>query len=254
MLGSVVGCGRPAEPQAVTPPDAVQILREMSATLAQANQLTFTATREMDAALLDASGVPESARIEVAVSRPNKLRATSTTSSDTRHFYADGQSISLLDERMLLYATVPMGGSIDDVLDRLDAAYGFVPPLADFVASDPYTRFQTQIDGSVYQAQETVNGVACHRVSLSGQVADAEIWVATTDHLPRRFIATFKDREGAPTMKVEFFDWNLAATLDDERFAFSPPEDGERIPMRQIDDVTPDGAPTDDAPRSPEGE
>lgn len=74
-----------------------------------------------------------------------------------RRFYADGQNVSLLDETMLLYATVPMPGTIDDMIDTLDDTYGFVPPLADFAANNPYERFRRQIHTSVYHSKETID-------------------------------------------------------------------------------------------------
>jgi hypothetical protein len=43
----------------------------MSEALAHARQLTFKATRLLDASLIQGSNIPESAEIEVAVSRPN---------------------------------------------------------------------------------------------------------------------------------------------------------------------------------------
>jgi hypothetical protein len=67
------GCDRAGEPKppVVEPVDPAQMLRQMSEALAHARQLTFKATRQLDASLVDGSSVPEAAEIEVAVSRPN---------------------------------------------------------------------------------------------------------------------------------------------------------------------------------------
>jgi hypothetical protein len=238
------GCARASEPAAVKPADPVQILRQMSATLAQASQLTFKATRRLDSALSEGSDLPESAEIEMAISRPGKIQATATANTGVRRFYFDGQNISLLDEAMMLYATVPLPGTIDDMIDTLDATYGFVPPLADFAANDPYQRFNRQIQSSVYHSQETIGGVDCDYVTVTGEVADADVWVSSTDHLPRRFIATFKDRDGKPRMTIDFSEWNLRATLDDALFVFNPPKDAEKIKMLAVDEVR-NGAATD---------
>ena len=212
----------------------------MSDTLAQASQLTFTATRRLDSALLPGSDVPASAEIEVAIARPSKLQATATAATGVRRFYADGQTVSLLDETMRLYATVPLPGTIDNMLDKLDETYGFVPPLADFAANDPYQRFNRQIQGSVYHSNEMINGVECDYVTVTGEVADADVWVSRVDHLPRRFVATFKDREGKPQVRIDFSQWNLTAKLDDSLFVFKPPKDAEKIRMRAVDEAKPE--------------
>ena len=90
---------------------------------------------------------------------------------------------------------------------------------------------------SQYKGLESLNGVECERVTLTGEIADADVWIAITDHLPRRFVATFKDREGGPQLKVDFSDWNLAAKLEDSIFVFEPPQDAEKILMVTVDDA-----------------
>jgi hypothetical protein len=233
------GCqpaGGPASSTASTP-DPMHLLREMSETLARTRQLTFKATRQLDPALAIGGTVKESAEIEVWVSRPQKVRARVVSDNDARTLYADGQRFSLIDEGMKVYAIVPLLGSIDDVVDFLDTRYGFTPPLAEFLLSDPYTRFSTLIQSSQYKGRESVNTIECERVALTGAIADADLWIAIADHLPRRFVATFKDRDGHPQLRVEFTSWNLAPTLDDSLFVFNPPKDAYEIAMVTTDEA-----------------
>jgi len=233
------GCDRAAEPKApaVETADPARILRLMSDTLAHAHQLTFRATRQLDAALVAGGVVAESAEIEVSISRPQMVRARMVSGAGVRRFYADGRRVSLLDEGMKLYATVPLAGTIDDMVNALDERYGFTPPLADFVVNDPYQKFSTQIHSTLHKGKEAVNGVECDRLMLTGEIADADVWISIADHLPRRFVATFKDREGSPQVKVDFSDWNLAATLEEPTFLFDPPAGAEKIVMAEIEDV-----------------
>lgn len=218
-------------PPVATTVDAAQVLRAMSDTLAGARQLTFTVARHLDPALVIGGTVKESAHIEVWVSRPQKVRARMMSGGDVRSLYADGQQVSLFDEGMKIYATVPGPGTIDEVIDFLDTRYGFTPPVADFLFSDPYKRFSALIQSSTYKGKESVNGAKCDRVTLIGEIADADVWIGVADRLPRRFVATFKDREGRPQLTVEFSNWNLAPTLDESVFVFDPPKDAYEIAM-----------------------
>ena len=109
--------------------------------------------------------------------------------------------------------------------------------------NDPYQKFATQIQSSVYKGKEAVNGVECDRLAFTGEIADADVWIAIADHLPRRFVATFKDRDGSPQLNVDFSDWNLAATLDESSFVFDPPAGAEKIVMATVDDAVKDGQP-----------
>jgi hypothetical protein len=241
MLALIVcwGCsGAPAPaPQVASPPNPTQLLEEMFDTLAQARQLTFTATRQLDPALVLGGTVAESAEIEVWVSRPQMVRARSVSDAGVRILYADGQRVSLLDEALNVYATAPLTGTIDEMVDALDARYGFTPPLAEFVLNNPSEKFSAQIQSSSYKGRETIDGVECDRLSLTGEIADADLWIAVGDRLPRRFVATFKDREGSPQLTVDFSEWNLAATLEDSLFVFNPPRDAEKIVMTTIEEA-----------------
>lgn len=234
------GCGRetPAPPpHVVATVDPAQALRQMSDTLAHANRLTFKATRRLDPALAESTGMPVSSAIEVAVSRPGMVRGRSVSNDDARTFYADGKTITLVDERIKLYASEPLGGTIDEMVDALDDRFGFAPPLAEFVLNDPYKRFSRLVQRSVHRGQETIGGTSCEHLTLAGEVADAEVWIARDTHLPRRFVATFKDREGAPALTLDFSDWNLAATVDDSVFAFHPAPDVAKTTMVAVADL-----------------
>jgi hypothetical protein len=238
-LIAAVGCGRASDstPAVSSAPDPAQALREMFDALAHARQLTFKATRQLDAALTLGGNLAESTDVEVWVSRPQMVRARAVSDAGVRVLYADGQRVSLIDETMKLYATAPLAGTIDQIVDALDDRYGFTPPLAEFILNDPYKKFSTQIQGSQYEGREAIDGVDCHRVTLTGDIADAKLWIGITDHLPLKFVATFKDREGSPQLTVDFRDWNLTVPLEESVFTFNPPKDAEKIAMVAVDDV-----------------
>jgi len=203
----------------------------MSEKLAQAKKLSFKVGRKMDAALVEGRNIPENAQIDISVSRPGKFLAKADSQDNVRQFIFDGQNLSVYDQTMKLYATVAEPGTIDEVVAKIDEKYGFTPPLAEFMVSDPYGALSPRIKSKAYKGKETVDGVECHHLSLVGEMADSELWIGVADLLPRKLVATFKDREGGPQLQADFSDWNLAATLDDNFFAFVAPRDAESIEM-----------------------
>jgi hypothetical protein len=226
-------------------PNADKILREASATLAAARQFSFKAHRFMDASLLVGRDMPEDSQIEVTVQRPNKVSADAKSEEGERRAYADGENFSLVDVRMNLYATVPMHTSLDGLVDKMDEKYGFTPPLAEFVLSNPYKEFHRQARTVTYLGRDTIDGgspnsasVDCHHLLLSGHAVEAELWVGVKDHLIRRLVATFNDRPGNPQVRIEFSDWNLAAKVTDGQFTYVPPPGAMQIPMRTTADMT----------------
>lgn len=217
--------------------DADQLLKQMSARLAAAKSFTFEAKREVDPALMEGYNVPEKATVSVFVQRPNKVAARATSNLGTRHFIADGKTLSLLDEKPNHYSVVPMRTSLDGLVDQLDAKYGFTPPLAEFALSNPYADLKRQARTITYLGKAKTSegflglgGVECHRIGLSGRSAEAEIWISVADQLPRKLVATFH-RDGSPQVRVSFSKWNLAASLSSANFTFNPPQGAEKIEL-----------------------
>jgi len=224
-------------------PNADQILRQMSAKLAGAQQFTFKAHRQADAALVG-SDLPQDARLEVALARPNKIMTKAVGGKGGKNLYADGQNLTLQDPKQNLYATVPMRTSIDGLVDRIDRKYGFTPPIAEFVLSDPYKKGFKEAGMSVsYLGRGTRSAgflgrkTECHHLALKGKAADAELWVGVADQLPRMLVATFKDRPGHPKLTIEFSDWNMSASVNAGAFTFVPPKGAMKIPMRTTAEI-----------------
>lgn len=211
--------------------DPDQLLRQMSEKLAQAKTLSFKVNRKLDAALVEGRNIAENTQIEISVSRPGKFQAKSDSKDDLRQIFFDGQNFSIYDETMKLYATVPLAGTIDEVVAKIDEKYGFTPPLAEFILSDPNGALGKQIKSKAYKGKESVAGVECHHLTLGGDEVDSDLWIGTADLLPRKLVATFKNREGNPQLQAEFSSWNLTPTLDDKMFAFVAPKDAEKIEM-----------------------
>jgi len=217
-----------------------QILRQMCSQLASAHQFSFKAHREMDPALVPGSMVAQSADVEVIVLRPNKVFASATSSKGLRRLYFDGQTFSLLDTKMNLYASIPMRTSIDGVVDQMDTRFGFVPPLAEFAVSNPYKEFRREASTVSYVGRSTLPGgflnlesVECEHLALTGPEANAEVWIGANDHLIKKLVATFH-RKGNPQVRINFSTWNLNASVTDSEFTFTPPQGAQKIKMRPI--------------------
>ncbi|MEO8352780.1 MAG: DUF2092 domain-containing protein [Chthoniobacteraceae bacterium] len=232
---------------------ADRVLRQMSAKLAAARAFTFQAQRTMPVPAFDGSGMPKSARIEVAVRRPDRIVITSTSKGDVRHFYADGRTLTVCDATNNTYAVVPMRTSIDGLVDRIAIKYGFIPPLVEFAITDVYgdIRHKSQSIASLGRKYLPagflgLGGIECDRVALTGKVAQAELWVGVNDQLPRKLIVTFKDRSGQLRIVTNFTHWNLEANPQAAEFRFAPPKDAMKIPMLTTAEIP---APKRAAPR-----
>lgn len=224
-------------PLAAAGPDADQLLRQMSAKLAAANSFTFEATREVDAALLEGQAMPEKAKVVAAVQRPDKIAVRAKGRTDTRRFIADGRTLTLYDETRNHYTTLPMRTTINGLVEQLDEKFGFTPPLAEFALSNPYKDMRRQAHTVSYLGLAKTSGgflglggVQCYRLGLKGKEADAELWIAVGDQLPRKLTATFH-RAGQPQVRITFSKWNLTAPVNPAQFTFVPPKGAQSIEM-----------------------
>ena len=243
-LSFAATCALPARAAEAAPPasgDAISadtVLRQMSEKLAAASKFSFKSSREMEPDLAGGDGLHGKAKISVIVQRPDKMAASATIPGDMRRFYFDGKQLSLVDEQKKVYSTVPMAVSLDQLPSELAKIYGFTPPLAEFVISDLYQDLVWRAESVKYLGTGTIKTgflglkrVRCHRLGLSGRSADSEVWIAESDLLPRRWIATVKGATGKIEIRLEFSDWNLEAKTREQDFVFTPAEDALRVPM-----------------------
>jgi hypothetical protein len=153
VMALALGCSRAPNPVTTANNDPDQLLRQMSEKLSHAKNLSFKVDRMLDAALVEGLNVPENAQIEISVSRPGKFTAKSASKDNVRQVFFDGQNLSIYDETMKLYATASVAGTIDEAVAKIDEKYGFTPPLAEFILSDPYAALGKQIKSKSYQVK-----------------------------------------------------------------------------------------------------
>jgi hypothetical protein len=222
----------PAEADRSDP--AIEAVRRMTTRLASARSFTVDAVRHMDAELLEGRTVAESAGVHVEVRRPDKVHAVLRSPGLERHFYFDGSAVTVYDATKQFYATEPVRGNIDDMLRYLDEHFSFMPPLAEFVANNPWAFLGVRARSAQLGEARRLNGAECRQVNITGEHADAQLWVATATHLPCGLTATFTRMEGSPKVRAGFSNWKLGAAIPDSHFVFRPPPGARLIPMMRL--------------------
>ena len=223
-----------SQPAAADKATADTILKAMSDKLGAARQFSFKATREISASVAEQHNLQAKSDVEVTVQRPNSVAGTSTNADTTRRLYFDGKNLTVVDGKENTYSVTPMKASLDTLPVQLATKYGFVPPLADFVISNPYKDMKFRAQSISYAGTDTTGSpaVECHHLKLSGKIADSDLWIAVSDNLPRKMTAKVKGGNGAGTdLDIEFTEWNMDAPVTAETFVFTPPADSQKIPM-----------------------
>lgn len=219
----------PQPKAAAIEPAADELLHKMSAKLSSAQQFTVTGKRTMDPALAKGRPINLSVTCELSLQRPNQLMARMEGDKSKRAFFYDGAHVTLIDRTKNIYATVESPKTIDKMLDALHYNYGFTPPLADFLGQDPYADLTRNVQSGRVQGREAVGGAECHHLAFTQELVDWELWLATQDLLPRKFVLIEKHMPGQPRLEAVIAKWDLAPQLDAETFAFKPPMGAEKI-------------------------
>lgn len=203
----------------VLEPRAMELLKAMSATLAAAKSMTFTATVGYEYPSKLGPPVEYTTRYDVAMQRPDKMRVLTLGDGPTSEFYYDGKTMSA-------YAPVENLSAVADAPPTVDAALAaayknaaIFYPFMDLVASDPY---KSLTDGAVlafYIGQSsTVGAVKTDMLAWANDDVFLQIWIGTDDKLPRRVRATFRADPLRLRHELELSHWQLDPAIPPDTF------------------------------------
>lgn len=208
-------------------------LKAMSEKVGKQETFRFTAKRTLSEDLAAATGGGNGkSDLVVSVKRPSHVHVAASGDSTTRDFYFNGKQVTLADSTANVYAARDFSGTIDDMLDKLEEALGFSPPVGDLIASNLHeSLLGGEQDGKV-AGKEKVGGAECQHLTFSHPNVDWEIWI-DSDHLPRKFRVTYKaeETEGDLALVIDEISWALDAKVSAETFAFTAPDGAEKIEM-----------------------
>lgn len=114
------------------------------------------------------------------------------------------------------YTTVPITGSIDEMLDVLHDDYDISLPIADFLYSDFYAAQSQYIDYSEYVGARKLFDKSYDQVVFSGPTATWQLWIGADTQLPARFIAKYFREPGDPEYMATFMNWNLNTVAESD--------------------------------------
>jgi hypothetical protein len=210
---------------------ALDLLKHMSETLIGAKAFTYRSRSMVEIPAKTGQFITLFAVSEVALERPNKLRANVTGDVPNFQFYYDGASIGASDPQTNQYSVVPSApATIDEMLEFVKNKAGVNFHSSDVMFSDPYAVMSKGLTSAFVVGRATVEGSPCEHLAFRGPGINWEIWIDAGERaLPRRLAATYTAIANFPRFLVEFSDWNLSPTLSQDTFAFKKPANAKEI-------------------------
>lgn len=230
-------------------PEADRIFKACCKYLADAKGFGVKVEVWKDMVLPNGQKLQTTRTLEVQEQRPDQLRIEVRSPRQSRGFWYQDKTLTMLDRSLNLYGVMEVPGTIDKTFDAVEERFGIEIPLGDVLVSDPYRNLMDNMDTAADLGKVTVLGVVCNHLAFTGTNADCQLWIADgAKPLPRKIVINFKNQTGSPQVTQIFSDWDLVSPISDSVFAFVPPDGANKIvvnPKQDDDDADeiPAGAP-----------
>jgi hypothetical protein len=163
------------------------------------------------------------------VERPDRFRFESESDKGYRTAWYDGQSLTIYDEDLNVYAMFEAPHTIDATLDLI-ADRNIVLPLDDLLYSQPCAGLGEHVQSGYYVGLNYVDGGFHHHVLLATDAVDVQLWVEDDDTpLIRKVVITYGEEPGEPQFIALLQDWDTAPASAPANFVFTPPAGAKEI-------------------------
>jgi len=210
--------------------DADHTLRAMSDYLG--HLVAFSADYDVDTEIIDHSGqkLDFVSSGSLLVQRPGKIYATRLTGSTDAEVYLAGGLLTVYGKGVNAYAQIANVGSIDAAIEAVRSQWGFDVAGADLLYANPYPGLMTDVMSGVDLGPDIVDGIAAVHLAFRAAQVDWQVWVQPGARpLPLKYVITSKWVTGAPQYVVELRNWNVNPSINEQRFAFAPPQGARKI-------------------------
>ena len=221
---------KPAPFKAVLEPRAVELLKGMSARLAAAKSLSFTAVASYEYPSRLGPPIVYTMRYDVALQRPNQLKIVVPGDGPATEFYWDGKEMVAFApaENLVAVASAPptLEGALKQAFDT--AAIYF--PFTDLLLNDPYAAISPgAVTAFVVGPSAIVGGIKTDMIVWANNDVFLQIWIGTEDKLPRRIRAQFRADPKKLRHDLELSNWQLDGAVPADIFSTAKAKTG--MPM-----------------------
>jgi len=208
-------------PRPVLESRAIDLLKGMSARLAAARSMAFTATVMYEAPSLLGPALAYTTSSEVLMQRPDKLRVLTRGDGPASEFYYDGKTMTAFAPAENLVAVAAAPATVDATLKAAFESAAIYFPFSDVLLADPYKNIAEGLTNAFYIGQsKVVGGTVTNMLVFVNDYVFVQIWIGAEDQLPRMLRAVFRDDPLRLRHQLELSNWQLDPAVAAD--AFSP--------------------------------
>jgi hypothetical protein len=211
--------------------DPGKILKGMADYLAGQKSLSAKFDSDIEVITPELQKIQFTSSGEMKMNRPDKLRIRRTGGYADVELVYDGKLVSLYGNNAKSYVQADLAGTVDQMIDTLQARSGAGLPGADLLLSNSYDQLMANVIEGKHIGQGVVDGVECEHLAFRGPETDWQIWIETgAKPVPRKYVITSKTIAGAPQYTLKIKDWKTDANADGD-FAFKAPADATKVAL-----------------------
>ena len=225
--------------------DAVKILKAMADYTAGQKSISATFDSDIEVITQDLQKLQFTSSGQLKLERPDKLRVKRTGGYTDVDLVFDGKMVSLYGNNAKAYVQADMAGTIDQLIDGIQAKTGGAMPGTDLLLSNSYDVLTSDVIEGHHIGQGVVDGVECEHLAFRGHDTDWQIWIQTgAQPIPRKYVITSKTLAGAPQYTLRIKEWKTDPITDADAFAFKAPEGATKVGldsdvMMEFDEIPP---------------
>ncbi len=225
-----------ANPGPMLEPKAIDLLKAMSARLAAAKAMSFTATITYESPSRIGPPLAYMTRSDVLVQRPDKLRVVTPGDGPAAEFYLDGKTMSAFAPSENLVAMAPAPPTIDAALKAAFENAAIYFPFTDIVIADPYAGMAEGLVRAFYVGQsQVVGGTKTDIVAYVSAAVFVQIWIGADDKLPRKMRAIYQGDRQQLRHDMDLASWQLDPAVAADAFASSKAAGAAKVEFARPD-------------------
>jgi hypothetical protein len=212
--------------------DAAQILKAMTDYTGAQKSISATFDSDIEVITPALQKIQFTSSGQIKLNRPDKLRIRRTGGYADVELVFDGKTLSLYGNNAKSYVQADASGSVDEVIDTLQAHTGAAMPGTDLLLTHSYDELMANVIDGEHIGLGVVDGVECEHLAFRGIDTDWQIWIeAGARPVPRKYVITSKTMAGAPQYTLRIKDWKTDAIADADAFVFKPPADATKASL-----------------------
>jgi hypothetical protein len=231
------GPGADAEPvRPAIEPRAIELLKAMSARLAAAKTLSFTAVTTYESPSRIGPPLEYMTLSEVTVRRPDRFRVITAGDGPPLEVYDDGKTLMAYAPAEHLVAVADAPPSIDGALRLLYESAATYFPWTDVVVADPWADIADGIEVAFVVGQShVVGGTTTDIVAIVAGRTFQQIWIGAEDKLPRRMRAVYAHDPARLRHVLDLSNWKVDGEAPDAAFTSTAAAAAPRVPFARPD-------------------